>query len=216
MKPDQPKRAARKKARNRKAMETVAGAAIGAVVAGPVGAVIGGLVANKVDGGIEAKSPPQPNTPEIPADDFLAHAHPKRILVPLDFSAASLRSARFARQWAALFDAEIWLLHVVDPSVTQAKFSGPGGVPQYTAGDARDELKQLAKNAFPSPLKVKTAVRRGEAYEQIIATARAEHADIIIIATHGHTPVLKHILLGSTAERVARQATCPVLILRSK
>jgi nucleotide-binding universal stress UspA family protein len=53
----------------------------------------------------------------------------------------------------------------------------------------------------------------GHAYSEIPDTAKAMGADLIVIATHGYTG-LKHVLLGSTAERVVRHAPCPVLTVR--
>jgi len=78
---------------------------------------------------------------------------------------------------------------------------------------ARTALKKLAHDQFPKRIPVKIMVRQGRAFDQIAAVARTLAADLIIIATHGYTG-LKHVLLGSTAERVARHAPCPVLILR--
>ncbi len=56
-------------------------------------------------------------------------------------------------------------------------------------------------------------MRLGSAYHEICAAAKDEEVDLIIIATHGHTG-LKHVVLGSTAERVVRHAPCPVLTVR--
>jgi universal stress protein A len=53
----------------------------------------------------------------------------------------------------------------------------------------------------------------GTAYEEICAIAGQLKADLIVIATHGHTGY-KHIFLGSTAERVVQHSRCPVLVVR--
>jgi universal stress protein A len=55
--------------------------------------------------------------------------------------------------------------------------------------------------------------RMGRAHSEIPDTAKALGADLIVMGTHGYTG-LKHMLLGSTAERVVRQAPCPVLTVR--
>ena len=60
---------------------------------------------------------------------------------------------------------------------------------------------------------IRIATRIGRAYDEIASTAREEKADLIAIATHGYTG-LKHVLLGSTAERVVRHAPCAVLVVR--
>jgi nucleotide-binding universal stress UspA family protein len=62
-------------------------------------------------------------------------------------------------------------------------------------------------------LNVKTIIKTGKPFIEIIETATEEDVDLIIIATHGHSGV-EHILFGSTAEKVVRKAPCPVLTLR--
>jgi nucleotide-binding universal stress UspA family protein len=53
----------------------------------------------------------------------------------------------------------------------------------------------------------------GVPFDEIAKEAKAWEADLIVIATHGYTG-LKHVLLGSTTERVVRHAPCPVLVVR--
>jgi nucleotide-binding universal stress UspA family protein len=57
---------------------------------------------------------------------------------------------------------------------------------------------------------VEILVRMGRAHSEIPDTAKAMGVDLIIISTHGYAG-LKHALLGSTAEKVLRCASCPVL-----
>ena len=54
----------------------------------------------------------------------------------------------------------------------------------------------------------------GTAFVEIVRAAREKNVDLIIMATHGWGP-FKHMLLGSTAEKVVRKARCPVLTVRS-
>jgi nucleotide-binding universal stress UspA family protein len=58
-------------------------------------------------------------------------------------------------------------------------------------------------------------VRIGSAWQEITEIARDRDIDLIIIGTHGYTG-LKHLVLGSTAEKVVRHAPCPVLTVREK
>jgi nucleotide-binding universal stress UspA family protein len=62
-------------------------------------------------------------------------------------------------------------------------------------------------------LDVKTVIKTGKPFVEIVETAAEEDIDLIIIASHGHTGV-EHLLFGSTAEKVIRKAPCPVLTLR--
>jgi len=206
-----------KKTTKRRTAEAAAGAVIGAVIGGPVGAVAGGLAANHADSDSDLagndKKSRQRNRAD--AEDPLIHAQVKRILVPLDFSPPSKRAMRFAKEWAKKFGAEIHLLHVLEPTTVVMEFGTVplGTIQQDLAGRAKAALEELARTQFPDSVRVRAAVRKGPAYDQISAVAEEIHADLIIIATHGHTG-LKHTLLGSTAERVVRHAPCPVLTLR--
>ena len=60
---------------------------------------------------------------------------------------------------------------------------------------------------------VTTSVREGQAFVEIVALARDETTDLIVMGTHGRTG-LAHMLIGSTAERVVRMAPCPVLTVK--
>jgi len=208
-----------KKTTKRKIAETAIGAGIGAAIAGPVGAVVGGLAVGHVEEGLEflAQQKPPEDSAKQAADDPLIHVWPKRLLVPLDFSPPSRRAVRFARNWADFFSAEVYLLHVVEPTPAATGFGGTplGAVQPDIPGKAKAALRELAGAEFPDSISVRVIVRKGRAFDQIAAIARDIHADIILIASHGHTG-LKHMLLGSTAERVVRHAPCPVLILRRR
>jgi universal stress protein A len=207
------------KSTKRKIAETAVGAGIGAAIAGPVGAIAGGLAAGHVDEGLEfvARQKPPQDLGKKTADDPLIHVWPKRILVPLDFSPPSRRAMRFARHWADFFAARVWLLHIVEPTATVGEFGDKplGQVQRDIPGKAKAALSELARTEFPHSIPVNVVVRKGRSFDQIAVVAREIHADLIVIATRGHTG-LKHLALGSTAERVARHAPCPVLILRRR
>jgi nucleotide-binding universal stress UspA family protein len=53
----------------------------------------------------------------------------------------------------------------------------------------------------------------GSPYQEIVETAKARQVDLIIMGTHGRTG-LRHVLLGSVAEKVVQLASCPVLVTR--
>lgn len=201
----------------RKLAEAAVGAALGGVIAGPIGAVAGGLAAGHVESGLDRLGRLKlPSAWEDPASaDPVTHAHLKRILVPLDFSPPSRRALRFAKEWARLFGAELRLFHVIEPTSAVGEFGTVpfGQLQRDLAGRARDALKQIAREMFPEPMPVSVEVRKGVAYDEIRAAAVRWKADLILIATHGRSG-LKHVLVGSTAERVVRHAPCPVLTLR--
>ena len=81
--------------------------------------------------------------------------------------------------------------------------------------DGRSMLDELRRRAIAPTVTSDAVVAIGKPYQEIVATAKKKNADLIVIATHGHTG-LKHALIGSTAERVVRHAGCPVLVVRQR
>ena len=57
-------------------------------------------------------------------------------------------------------------------------------------------------------------VDTGAASMRICELVKDQHFDLVVLSTHGYTG-LKHVLLGSTAERVVRHCSCPVLTVKS-
>jgi len=140
-----------------------------------------------------------------------------KVLVPIDFSDYSKSALKYAVNFAKSFNADIILIYVVEPIIYPPDFSmGQIAMPSInTEWDdrAKDELQKLAKNEIAGVASVKTIIKTGKPFVEIIETAKEENVDLIIIATHGHSGV-EHILFGSTAEKVVRKAPCPVLTLR--
>lgn len=141
----------------------------------------------------------------------------KKVLVPIDFSDYSKSALKYAVNFVKTFNAEIILVYVVEPVIYPPDFSmGQIAMPSInTEWDdrAKDELQKLAKSEIAEIAAVKTIIKTGKPFVEIIETAKEENVDLIIIATHGHSGV-EHILFGSTAEKVVRKAPCPVLTLR--
>jgi universal stress protein A len=141
----------------------------------------------------------------------------KKVLVPIDFSDYSKSALKYAVNFAKSFNADIILIYVVEPVIYPPDFSmGQIAMPSInTEWDdrAKDELQKLAKSEIAGVASVKTIIKTGKPFVEIIETAKEENVDLIIIATHGHSGV-EHILFGSTAEKVVRKSPCPVLTLR--
>ena len=140
-----------------------------------------------------------------------------KVLVPIDFSDYSKNALKYAVSFVNRFNSQLFLVYVVEPIIYPPDFSmGQIAIPAVDLDidkRAADELKKLADQEIPANIKVKTIVKTGKPFIEIIETAREEDIDLIIIATHGHTG-MEHILFGSTAEKVVRKAPCPVLTLR--
>ena len=135
-----------------------------------------------------------------------------RILVTTDFSNKSKEALPFAAAFARQFGGGVTLLNVLEPS---SHFVGLESMALLQTGDATmgrlyAGLDAMAGQSFGKGIQVETQVRTGKPYRQIIKAARDSKTDLLVMATHGYTG-LKHALLGSTTERVVRQAPCPVL-----
>ena len=142
----------------------------------------------------------------------------KTLLVPVDFSSFSDKALDYAVAFAEQFGAAIVLLHVVEPMVYPENYMT---IPTVTDDinssliEAADrKLLEKRQRIQGRQVAVRVLTRLGRPYMEIADAARELGVDLIILATHGHTG-LKHVLLGSTAERVVRHAHCPVYVVRS-
>ena len=138
----------------------------------------------------------------------------KRILLATDFSRWARRAEGYACALACSWRASLTVLSV-------SEFP-PGLNPDYPVNQqyladllktASSQLVDLKGRAERRGIAVTTRVATGIPSEEVIAAARAEDSDLIVVGTRGKTG-LAHVLLGSTAERVIRGAPCPVLTVR--
>ena len=140
----------------------------------------------------------------------------KRILVPMDFSNLSKDALPWATFMAEQFKAEVVLLHVVEKFpidyLLGRELTSHTIVPLMKQAEA-DLGRAAADLAKSIGVKISAAVREGKPHEEICEAAKALAVDLIALTTHGYTG-LKHVWLGSTAERVVRHAPCPVLVVR--
>lgn len=136
----------------------------------------------------------------------------RAILHPTDFSESSRPALLLARDLARDHAALLVLVHVADPAGGQ----GPLGGTAPAAGDVVSRMaEEVARLQGTDPaLKVEGRVVEGLPTDTILAAAAQARADLIVMGSHGRTG-LGRVLLGSVAERVSRQATCPVLILKA-
>ncbi len=141
-----------------------------------------------------------------------------RILVPTDFSPCAEEAIKYAIEFAQSFSAEIHLLHSYP--------TNPGGISPYVSEIETDIISTYRKNAAERLDKIALKVTAAgievmqhleeEFPSQAIAfVAKKLPADLIIMGTHGTTG-LKHVMLGSVAERTIRIAPCPVLTVGEK
>jgi nucleotide-binding universal stress UspA family protein len=141
----------------------------------------------------------------------------EKILVALDFSPTSMEALDCAVSLAKQFRAAIHLVHVHPPDGVS---SVPGaGHLLFESAEAierlNEELTGVHRKHVPTFRPENCHIRGGQPYQEIVRLAREINADLIVLATRGHSG-LKHLLLGSTAERVVRNAPCPALVVRKR
>ena len=143
----------------------------------------------------------------------------RRILVPMDFGAASDAALAYAKELAATFNSRLFLLHLVEDPVATAGWTpevfitASAELRETLLTDARQRLGSALTDAERERFKATTEVRIGAAAEGIGAFAREKSSDLIVMGTHGRRG-LAHMFLGSVAERIVRTAPCPVLTIR--
>jgi len=142
----------------------------------------------------------------------------RSILAPTDISEHSHASLRYAVGLAERFEATLHLLHVLPDLIPTGPdvMLTPALPPEYyteTEAVSRSALKTALDPSWGTVSALETSVRWGEPVEGIIGYAREHAIDLIVIATHGRHG-LSHVLLGSAAERIVREAPCPVLTIR--
>jgi nucleotide-binding universal stress UspA family protein len=140
----------------------------------------------------------------------------RTLLVPIDFSAPSLaaleRACELAREWGAA----LHLLHCYEiptPGFEQYRIALPETVSERIHEAAERQLAELAESTAASGLRVTSEVSAEAPGHAIAEAARQVRADLVVMGTHGNTGV-KHLLLGSVAERTVRTAPCSVLVVK--
>jgi nucleotide-binding universal stress UspA family protein len=141
----------------------------------------------------------------------------RHILAPTDFSAPANQAVRKALALAQIFGAKLTILHVVEPpSYLVHDHAASHQAPLLLKGMEEQANRKLAHVLSQLPkaqVKITPRVVVGVPSQRITEAASTEHVDLIVMATHGHTG-LRHLVLGSIAERVVRMAPCPVLTIR--
>jgi universal stress protein A len=141
----------------------------------------------------------------------------KTILVPTDFSGCADEALERATQLAKLTQAEIHLLHAYELPMPLVGVDVPLSLPQEFYDQVRDGAKRgvdkrISKVATEG-VKATGSVVLDSPTRAILDAAVKMHADLIVMGTHGRTG-MKHVLLGSVAERVVRLASCPVMTVK--
>jgi nucleotide-binding universal stress UspA family protein len=140
----------------------------------------------------------------------------RTVLVALDFSDPSLAALERACELARESGATLHLLHCYEiptPGLEQYRIALPETVWERIHAGAEQRLAALAEKTAAAGLQVTSEVSAEAPGHAIAEVARRVHADLVVLGTHGASGV-KHLLLGSVAERTVRTAPCNVLVVK--
>jgi nucleotide-binding universal stress UspA family protein len=133
----------------------------------------------------------------------------QKVLYATDFSSWSNQAYFHAVSLAQKHGASLTILFVFHPE----RISTPGstGNPDADRAYWRSQLEQI--RPVDTNIPVRHVLLEGDPAEQIVAHARQSGADLIVMGTQGRTG-MERLLLGSVAEKVLRDATCSVLVVK--
>jgi nucleotide-binding universal stress UspA family protein len=139
------------------------------------------------------------------------------ILFAYDFSEGSNNAFDYALSLATQYSAKLLIVHVINEPVDLRGFYVPHisfeNLEKEIAEGAEQMMERFCKENLSGFERFEKHVITGVPYEEIVRKAAESAADLIIMGTHGRKGV-DHLLFGSTAERVVRNAHCPVMTVR--
>ena len=141
------------------------------------------------------------------------------ILVPVDYSPCSAAAVTFAVELASQLGAELDVVHVWDrPAYVSddIKVGHPGDARslfELIRENAQAEMTQfMGKLALPTTVKASTRLLSGNPAATVLKALQAGKHQLLVVGTHGRTG-LRHMLLGSVAEKLVRLSPVPVLVV---
>ena len=143
----------------------------------------------------------------------------QKILVGCDFSSDSSRAFDYGLSLAQEFEAELHLAHVIEPPAQPNLINEETVMPGEIQEDYQNLLIQKLKNMVPSEAAnwctPRVTIMEGQPYHELVKYADTRDIDMIVLGVRGHG-LVKTLFLGSTTDRVIRNASCPVLSVSLK
>ncbi len=141
----------------------------------------------------------------------------KNILLTTDFSKYSLSAADYAIDLAEKYNAKIFVINVIEktpPILAMRTFDlSEEKIVEAIESEAKKEMNKILKLLKnKTNIAIESVIRKGLDYEEIVDYAEKNSIDLIVIATHGKTGILR-TLIGSVAEKVIRYSKKPVLVI---
>jgi nucleotide-binding universal stress UspA family protein len=158
-----------------------------------------------------------------PEHKFVSTADPviqiEKILVGCDFSPDSGQALKHALSLAQEFQAELHLVHVIEPPAQPGLHKEDKPVLEEMQQNYQDLLIRKLKEMVPAEARYwctpQTGLLEGQPYEEIVTYAESKDIDMIVLGVRGHG-LVKTLFLGSTTDRVVRRSPCPVLSVSLK
>jgi universal stress protein A len=145
---------------------------------------------------------------------------PKRILVPTDFSEHSDKALQEALDIAGKYNSKIYLLHVIDKQVQQcaADYCLANADVEKLEADSinwSSEMlkKEVSKFDKTKAVEVEFDIKKGDPFNEIVKEQKDKNIDLVVMSSFGRTG-LKKYMLGSVADKVIRNATSQVLMVK--
>ncbi len=143
----------------------------------------------------------------------------KSILIGCDFSPDSDVAFEHGLSLAQEFQSELHLAHVVETSIYQQLHKTESPVEEELQQEIHTRLINKLQDMVPEDArnwcKPQTSLLDGHPYEELVKYAEKNNIDMIVLGTRGHG-LVKSLLVGSTTDRVVRNAPCPVLSVSQK
>lgn len=137
----------------------------------------------------------------------------RKLLLATDLSEASTAATEEAFELAGRLGASLLVVSVIDPGSLRL----PGGRYHARMDQVRERREAMAQalveRGRDAGIAVSFLVWDGDPGDMIVSAAEAEHADMVIVGSHGRGAVGR-LFIGSVSEHVVRHAPCPVLVVR--
>ena len=138
----------------------------------------------------------------------------KKILIPLENSAADRAILEHIRPLAKMTGASLLLMHVADGWVAR-NFERLKLAESEEMKSDRAYLESVAQKLREEGFEVGHVLAMGEPSDEIIKISQKHQVDLIAMSTHGHR-FISDVLYGSTADKVRHLVDAPVLLLKAK
>ena len=143
----------------------------------------------------------------------------KKILFPTDFSVVATKALDYIKQLKEAGSQEVVILHVINQRIIDGLMRHAvqdDDIDRWrktAAGVARESLAEMGNELVAAGFKVKTVIKTGFPWREILALEETESPSILVIGSHGRSNV-SDIFLGSVSDRVIRKCKRPVMVVK--